>query len=446
MSLLKSYFKVNLLYRMLGALVIGMMSGLFLWWIQLHTDLPIPDFLRIYVQPLGMILVSLLKMVVIPIVFFSLIAGASSLPLKQFGRVGLKVMGWYIGTSLIAALLGTAIALWIRPGESVIDFNRLSGTQALESGIPEQIHLGIGQLLIGMFENPFSSLSRSQFLPIIVFAILFGLAYRVVLEQNRTETNRDYLSPILNLINQSLFRIVDWIMEYAPVGILALSIVNFSSLGPQLILPYFRLAVGVILGIMVMIGVVYSGLVMIFLRRSPWGIYKQIQSAIITAFVTRSSAATLPITLKTVIQRLGVRRELAEFSLPLGATINMDGVCIHLPMFAVLAAALFSIPLGFSRISMMVLMTVLASIGAGGVPGGSLMLLFIILDAIGLSETQTASIVLFAMGINPILDMFETANNVTGDIICTYVVGTKENMIEPILRKEGESDGFVEKA
>jgi len=137
---------------------------------------------------------------------------------------------------------------------------------------------------------------------------------------------------------------------------------------------------------------------------------------------------------------------LAEFSLPLGATINMDGVCIHLPMFAVLAAALFNITLGFSQISLMVLMTVLASIGAGGVPGGSLMLLFIILNSIGLNEAQTASIVLFALGINPILDMFETANNVTGDIICTYIVGTNENMIEPILPKEGETDGFMEKA
>jgi len=129
-------------------------------------------------------------------------------------------------------------------------------------------------------------------------------------------------------------------------------------------------------------------------------------------------------------EQLNVRVDLTSFALPLGATINMDGVCVHLPMFAVLAANLFGVQLTATSLIILVITTVLASIGAGGVPGGSLMLLFIILEAIGLNSGQVAVIVALATGINPILDMFETANNVTGDMVCTYVVAHSEGMFE----------------
>lgn len=125
-----------------------------------------------------------------------------------------------------------------------------------------------------------------------------------------------------------------------------------------------------------------------------------------------------------------VKNELASFSLPLGATINMDGVCVHLPMFAVLAANMFGIELTFASLLTMVVTTVLASVGAGGVPGGSLMLLFIILENAGLGAEQVSVVVALALGINPILDMFETANNVTGDLVCTYAVAEREKLVE----------------
>ena len=137
-------------------------------------------------------------------------------------------------------------------------------------------------------------------------------------------------------------------------------------------------------------------------------------------------------------QNLGINRELASFSLPLGATINMDGVCIHLPMFAILAANMFGISLGFGDLVLMTVTTVLAAVGTGGVPGGSLMLLFIILGAIGLDASQIAVIVALAIGINPILDMFETMANVTGDILCTYSVASLEGLVEePGLSEKG---------
>ena len=148
------------------------------------------------------------------------------------------------------------------------------------------------------------------------------------------------------------------------------------------------------------------------------------------AFITRSSAATLPVSIKTAQEELNIHSELAGFSLPLGATINMDGVCVHLPMFAVLAANMFGLQLNLSGLLILVITTVLASIGAGGVPGGSLMLLFIILETMGLTGEQVSVVVALALGINPILDMFETMNNVTGDLVCTFAVAHNEGLVD----------------
>jgi len=181
---------------------------------------------------------------------------------------------------------------------------------------------------------------------------------------------------------------------------------------------------------MAMVFIVYPVLLLAVTGRNPLIVLKKIKEAMIMAFITRSSAATLPVSIKTAEEELKVRSELASFSLPLGATINMDGVCVHLPMFAVLAANMFGINLSLGSLVVLVITTVLASIGAGGVPGGSLMLLFIILETMGLTGQQVAVIVALALGINPILDMFETMNNITGDLVCTYAVAHNEGLVD----------------
>ncbi|HQB82869.1 MAG TPA: dicarboxylate/amino acid:cation symporter, partial [Candidatus Rifleibacterium sp.] len=267
------------------------------------------------------------------------------------------------------------------------------------------------------------------------FAILAGLALRSLLDSFEDNEKKDPDASVLAslpglaaAVNRVLFVLVDWIMDYAPIGILALTIVNFTQFGPDLAGPYFNIGVGIIVGIMLMIFVVYSLMIKLMTGTSPLRFFKYAQEAMITAFVTRSSGATLPITLKTA-DELKIRRELADFALPLGATVNMDGVCIHLPMFAILAANIFGIELGFGNLFILVVTTVLAAVGAGGIPGGSLMLLFIILNSMGLNEQQISQVVAFALGINPILDMFETMNNVTGDLTCTYVVANQEKML-----------------
>ena len=225
-------------------------------------------------------------------------------------------------------------------------------------------------------------------------------------------------------------RIIGFVMNYSPVGVFFLTMGIFSVYGPSIIGPYVTVLLGVAAGILLLLFVAYPILIALVVRKNPYKVIAAAREAMLVAFVTRSSAATLPVTLRVSEENLKIPRELASFSLPLGATINMDGVCIHLPMFAILAANMFGIHLSFGDLAVMTITTVLAAVGAGGVPGGSLMLLFIILGAIGLSPSQTAVIVALALGINPILDMFETMCNVTGDILCTYSVAELEGLTE----------------
>jgi len=434
----KWYFKSSLVLRIIICLLIGAAIGIGFWYISENTASKIPEKITAAISPFGEVLINMLKMIVVPIIFFSLVVGTASLPIKKFGKVGLKVIGWYLFTSLSAAILGVVIALIVSPGagtqlgqwqEKAAPFKARADELIGKAGTEGTFR----ELLMGMFKNPFEALAEGKFLPIIVFSIMFGLAIRICIENSRNEKqtrNLERLEDIFRACGDVMTKFVDWILEYSPVGVLVLSIVNFYSYGPSIAKQYLSILLGVIFGILTMIFVVYSVLLMIITRQNPLAFFQRIKEVMLMAFTTRSSAATLPVTLKTATEKLHIHSELAGFSLPLGATINMDGVCIHLPMFAVLAANLFGIELTAGRLVVLVITTVLASIGAGGVPGGSLMLMLIILEPLGLNSQQIAIIVALALGINPVLDMFETMNNVTGDVVCTYAVAHNEGLLE----------------
>lgn len=430
------YISKSLLARLLAGFGIGSAVGIALWFISVQSGNPVAESAAPYISPFGTILISMLKMIVIPVIFFSLITGAASLPIKRFGKIGMKVIGWYLLCSLLAAILGTLLALLINPGSQ----SNLAGWQKIIAVLGNQTEKvadtaaeqgGFGIILLNLFQNPFEALANNNFLAIITFSILLGIAIRIILE-SRDHPEEHALNLLVRLTEaarDAIFKIVEWILEYSPIGVLALSITNFGLYGPNIAGPYVSVTLGVVAGILTMMFIIYPILLFLISRQNPYRILKNMDEAIITAFITRSSAATLPVSLHTVQEKLHVRSELAAFSLPLGATINMDGVCVHLPMFAVLAANMFGIQLTVSSLFILVMTTVLASIGAGGVPGGSIMLLFIILQTMGLDSSQTAIIAALAMGINPILDMFETANNVTGDMVCTYTVAQHEKLI-----------------
>lgn len=419
--------KKNIVVQIFVAFVIGLIVGITLWLTKIPTD----GYVK-WVSPFGNVLVAMLKMIVIPVIFLSLITGAASVPTKEFGKIGLKIIIWYLATSFFAAILGSALAMGFNPGggaskqawESVAQSTAAQNIQPAGSG-------SLADVFISMFENPFAALSSGNFLAIIVFAIAFGLALKIISENPKM----NYAEPVRRLIElfdiakEAIFKMVDWILAYSPIGVFALTSVNFSQYGSKLFGPYITLTIGVILGIFAMIFIVYPVLMGIALKENPYKNLVKMKEPMLTAFVTRSSAATLPVSLRVASEELKISENVSSFALPLGSTINMDGVCIHLPMFAVLAANMFGVHLTITDLSVLVVTTVLASVGAGGVPGGSLMLLFIILANMGLNAAQISVIVGLALGINPILDMFETMNNVTGDIVCTYSVAKLSRLV-----------------
>ncbi len=392
-----------------------------------------------YVAPFGNVLVAMLKMVVYPIILFSLIHGAASLPLKKSGKVGGSVLVWYFATSLFATVFGVAMASLLSPSMTAAK-DVASGYMAGVQGMSTAGGAGsFGAFIVGLFQNPFAALANGQFLPIIVFAIGFGLCARWILDAASTDaaTHKavETLVAVCDGAQKVSFKMIDCVIHYFPIGVFALSVVNFAENGVLLFGPYAKITLCVVVGVVAMILLVYPLAILLFCRENPYRVLLKLREPILTAFVTRSSAATLPVSFKAA-DDLGVDRKLSSFSLPMGATVNMDGVCVHLPVFVILAANMFGHDLGVFQIGTLCLSIMFASVGAGGIPGGSVFLLFMVLENMGLPAEQVSLIVALCLGINPVLDMFETCCNVTGDNVCTYIVAKKNGMVSA---HQGES-------
>lgn len=429
MKILKLYTQIPLFTRILSAFVLGILGGVAMYYFrdQAWTSKTIN-----VLMPFGSVLVSMLKMVVIPIIFFSLVDGVSSLSVKQFGKLGICVLVWYFLTSVFAAVFGCFLAKWLNPTMASLKdipqefVSQLSKMRTGGAGVAS-----LGDFITGLFANPFEALANSMFLPVIVFALLFGIAARCVAdaECDSKEHPTENMLELFRSILKACFKIIDWILEYFPIGIFALTAVNFARYGTDLFGPYMRIIGCVVTGVMLMLLVIYPLLIFLFTRQNPYKVLWLCREPILTAFLTRSSSATLPVSLRTAEHVLHIKRELCSFSLPLGATINMDGVCVHLPVFAILAANMFNIEMTTYSLLVLVISITFAAVGAGGIPGGSVFLLFMVLANMGLNDAQTMLIAALALGINPVLDMFETACNVAGDNVCSYIIGKRNNMM-----------------
>ena len=422
--------KIPLVVKIMIGFVLGTVMGLVL------SECCTPETTRKvlqYVSPFGNVLVAMLKMVVYPIILFSLILGAASLPLKKSGKVGGAVLVWYFATSVFATVFGVVLAYLLNP--SLANASQTAGAENLAAVAKMSTSSGSGSLgafFVGLFQNPFSALANGQFLPIIVFSIGFGLCARWLLDSSDTDSaTRKTIETCLATCDGAQkisFKLIDCVIHYFPIGVFALSVVNFGENGVLLFGPYARITLCVVIGVVSMIVLVYPLAIAIFCHENPYKVILRLREPILTAFVTRSSAATLPVSFKAA-DGIGVDRKLSSFSLPMGATVNMDGVCVHLPVFVILAANMFGHNLGIFEIGTLCVSIVFASVGAGGIPGGSVFLLFMVLENMGLPADQVSLIVALCLGINPILDMFETCCNVAGDNVCTYIVAKKNGMV-----------------
>jgi len=270
-------------------------------------------------------------------------------------------------------------------------------------------------------------------LPIIFFAIFFGIGLAVLRESEKEEVRSaaNILFTFSNGAVEVMYKIVDWILQYAPIGVFALIAVMFAKQGPKVVGPLALVTLTVYIALAVHVLVVYGTFLRVFgLRLGKF--LKMAREAMITAFVTRSSSGTLPVTMKNT-ENMGVPRGIYSFTLPLGATINMDGTCIYQGVCALFVAFAIGRPLSFPEQMIVILTATLASIGTAGVPGAGAIMLLMVLDSVGLTvEPGSAVAAAYAMilGIDAILDMGRTCINVTGDMVGTAIVAKSEGELD----------------
>ncbi|MFH1756441.1 MAG: dicarboxylate/amino acid:cation symporter [Pseudomonadota bacterium] len=410
------YFKSDLLIRILIGLVLGAVIGLIAG--------PSIQWLK----PLGDIFVRLLMMIVMPVILFSLVVGAASISPTRLGRIGVKIMIYYILTTVLAVSIGLLFANLIQPGAGM---NLAAGKAAGKMLTPPNV---IDTLLNIIPRNPFNALSAGAVLPTIFFAIVFGIALSF-LSESKEGRMKEGAAAVLKFFEgaaEAMYKVVRGVMQYAPIGVFALIAIVFAQQGAKALGPLGMVTLTVYIGLLVHLFVVYGGLQKAF-GLNFGRFLSGAKEAMITAFVTRSSSATLPVTMRNAEENLGVPRSIGSFTLPLGATINMDGTAIYQGVCALFVAFAIGENLNFAQQMTIVITATLASIGAAGVPGAGVIMLLMVLNSVGLEvKDGTAVAMAYAMilGIDAILDMGRTSLNITGDLTGTSIVAKTEKDLD----------------
>lgn len=418
------YFDSNLLLRIFIGLILGAIVGVFLAFTPEYT----PGFVS-YTKFFGDLFIRLLKMIVVPVIFFSLITGASSITPHQLGRIGVKVMAYYILTSVFAIIIALVLANLLSPGAGLGIVGDLGVEVKLRTAPP------ISEVFLAIVPtNPIESLVKGDVLPIIFFALVFGIAL-AILRDSSNETisrNADNLHHVFSALAETMYKVVHGVMQYAPIGVFVLIAIVFAQQGPKVIGPLIFATVVVYLGLVLHVVICYGGILALF-RLSLVKFIKRVQEPAITAFVTRSSSATLPISLQVSEEEMGVPRSVSSFSLPIGATVNMDGTAIYLAVGATFIANAIGMPLGIDQQITLLIVATLGAIGAAGVPGAGAIMMLMVLDSVGLKvEAGSAVAAAYAMilGIDALFDMGRTCINVTGDIAGAAVVSANEGSLD----------------
>ena len=358
----------------------------------------------------GKVFIASLKLLVVPLVFVSLVCGSSSLgDSARMGPIAAKTMLFYLGTTAIAVSTALLIAVMIRPGSGV-EIDAEANFQATE---PPPLK----EVVINIFpDNPIAAMAEGEMLQIIVFALLFGYAVSRAGEPGRR------ISDFFSDLEAVVMKMVGVLMHLAPIGVFALLAQLFADMGLGAILDlgaYFL----TVLGVLLVHGIVtYAIILKVFTGLPPQVMWKKMRSVWAFAFSTASSGATLPISLRTVEKKLGVHNSVAGFTIPLGATINMDGTAIMQGVATVFIAEVFGVDLSLTSYLTVILTATLASIGTAAVPGVGLITLAMVLNQAGLPVEGIALII----GVDRLLDMVRTAVNVTGDATASVVISRSE--------------------
>ena len=405
---------ISLGNQILIGMVLGMIVGLILNFYV--TDTFIKDIVLMnnvfYLG--GNLFIKLMKMLVVPLVFFSIVVGVASISdVRTIGSIGGTTILIYLITTAIAVTIALEIGIIIQPG---LGLNM--------GGITETANLTVNQTMTDTIlniipDNPFSSLANGDMLPVIIFGLLIGIILAKLKEKAET------FNKIFTEGNRIMMEMTSIVMKFAPIGVFCLMAKTFGSLGFDGIIPLTKYIICVLIGLAIQAFIVYPSLLVIFTRLNPIKFFKRFISVMFFAFSSSTSNATIPLNLDK-LSEMGVSRDVSSFTIPLGATINMDGTAIMQGVAVMFAAQAYGIDLGTSALLTVIFTAVMASVGTAGVPSVGLVTLTMVFNSVGL-PVQAIGII---FGIDHILDMVRTAVNVTGDAICTIIVSFRNKAMD----------------
>ena len=395
------------------------------------------------IEPAGRAWIKLITMVVIPLVVASLIVGVASLgDMTKLGRIGGKTVLFYLCTTAVAVTIGLVLSNVIVPGgridptalESLRQTYAEQSAQRMEMA---QEREGVVQMLLNMIpDNPVAAMSEGNMLPIIIFSIFFGAAVSVL-----PDDTGDTVIAFFDGVNEAAMVMIHWIMKLAPYAVFALIGAVIARFGMDVLQSLLVYTGTVLLGLALHLGITYTS-VLRFLARvdlSEW--FSKIREVPLIAFSTSSSNATLPVTMETAEEELGVSREVSSFVLPLGATVNMDGTALYQAVATMFIAQVLVGSISFGAQVGIVLTATLASIGAAGVPSAGIIILIVVLTQALPAGVDPAAGIALILGVDRILDMCRTAVNVTGDLTCATFIARTENetlKVSPVRQRAGE--------
>ena len=413
----KNKKKIGLSTKIFIALIIGALLG-----VGIHYYMPAGNIRdKVIIEGIfyvvGQGFIRLMQMLVVPLVFCSLICGSMAIgDTKTLGKVGVKTILFYLFTTAVAVSIAISVGYLIKPGIG-LDMDSVEIAEVTTTASETKL---VDTLLNIIPKNPISSMSNGDMLPIIVFALLIG----VILAKLGTKTAT--VAKFFSEFNDIMMEMTLIIMKLAPIGVFCLIARTFANLGFSAFKPMIKYMGSVTLALVIQCFVIYQILLFVFTRLNSLRFLKKFAPVMGFAFSTATSNATIPMSIDTLDKKMGVSKKISSFTIPLGATVNMDGTSIMQGVAVVFIAQAYGIALSPADLATVVVTATLASIGTAGVPSVGLITLSMVLNSVGLPIEGIALI----MGIDRILDMMRTAVNITGDAVCTTIIAHQEKVLD----------------
>ena len=405
---------IGLTTKIFIALIAGAILGIVLCYLVPDSSFKKDVIVEGVLYVIGQGFIRLMKMLVVPLVFCSLVCGSMAIgDTKKLGTVGVRTLAFYLATTAMAVCVALVVGNLINPGVGL----DMSAIQSSAASVETMEATSLTDTILNIIpDNPINSLASGSMLQVIVFALIVGVILAKMGE--RAETVANFFSQF----NDIMMEMTIAVMKAAPVGVFCLIAKTFAGIGFDAFVPMLKYMGSVILALAVQCFVVYQVMLFVFTRLNPFKFIKKFFPVMTFAFSTSTSNATIPLSIDTLYKKIGVSKQISSFTIPLGATINMDGTSIMQGVAVVFIAQAYGIPLTPAAIATVIATATIASIGTAGVPSVGLVTLSMVLTSVGLPTEGIALI----MGIDRILDMLRTAVNITGDAVCTTIVAKQQ--------------------